>query len=67
MSRGCLESSHFAIFSMAIGVYRLQQEVFLSRAFWPVLLLTCGLALMVAAANYAPLRVAVAKVWKKRA
>ncbi|MGD0869388.1 MAG: serine/threonine-protein kinase [Bryobacteraceae bacterium] len=50
---------------LAIGVYRLQQEVFPNRAFWPVLLLTCGLALMVAAANYAALRVAVARVWKK--
>jgi hypothetical protein len=43
---------------LAVGVYRLQQEVFPDRAFWPVLLLMCGLGLMVAAANYAALRVA---------
>jgi hypothetical protein len=50
---------------LAIGVYRLQQEVFPNRAFWPVLLLTCGLGLMVAAANYAALRVAVGSLRKK--
>jgi len=31
---------------LAIGVYRLQQEVFPNRGLWPVFLLTCGLALM---------------------
>ena len=49
----------------AIGVYRLQQQVFPGRAFWPVLLLGAGLTLMLAAANYAPLRVAAARVLKK--
>ena len=52
---------------LAIGVYRLQQEVFPNRGFWPVLLLTCGLGLMVAASNYAPLRVALGRIWKRRA
>jgi len=46
----------------AIGVFRLQQDVFPGRAGWPVLLLASGLALMIAAANYAPLRVAVARM-----
>jgi hypothetical protein len=41
----------------AIGVYRLQQNVFPGRAAWPVALLAAGMALMVAAANYAPLKV----------
>jgi len=45
----------------AIGVYRLQQNVFPGRAVWPVLLLTAGLTLMVAAANYAPIRVALGR------
>ena len=48
----------------AIGVYRLQQNVFPGRAVWPVLLLTLGLTLMVAAANYAPIRVALGRAVK---
>ncbi len=50
---------------LAIGVYRLQQEVFPNHAVWPVFLLATGLALMVAAANYAPLKVAMARLLKK--
>jgi len=51
---------------LAIGVYRVQQEIFPSRAWWPVLLLVAGLGLMLAAANYAALRVAVGRVWNRR-
>jgi hypothetical protein len=43
----------------AIGVYRLQQNAFSGRAVWPVTLLATGLLLMVAATNYAPLKVAL--------
>jgi hypothetical protein len=46
---------------LAIGIYRLQQEVFPNRAWWPILLLLTGLGLMLAAANYAALRVTLAK------
>jgi serine/threonine-protein kinase len=46
---------------LAIGVYRVQEEIFPGRAFWPVLLVVLGLALMLAATNYAALRVALAK------
>ena len=46
---------------LAVGVYRLQQEVFPGRAFWPILLLIAGLGLMLAAANYAALRVALTR------
>ncbi|MGB9457417.1 MAG: serine/threonine-protein kinase [Bryobacteraceae bacterium] len=49
----------------AIGVFRLQQNVFPDRAGWPILLLACGLALMVAAANYAPLKVSLARMMKR--
>jgi uncharacterized membrane protein len=45
------------LFFFAIGVYRLQQNVFPERAAWPVALLATGMALTVAAANYAPLKV----------
>jgi hypothetical protein len=51
---------------LAIGVYRVQQEVFPGRAFWPVSLLVAGLALMLAAANYAALRVALGRVARIR-
>jgi predicted Ser/Thr protein kinase len=47
---------------LAIGMYRLQQEVFRNRAFWPMALLAAGIGLMAAAANYAPLRVALRRV-----
>lgn len=50
---------------LAIGVYRLQQEVFPNRAWWPILLLLAGLGLMAAAANYAALRVALGRGWKR--
>lgn len=46
---------------LAIGIYRVQQEVFPGRAFWPVLLVVAGLALMLAATNYAALRVALGR------
>jgi serine/threonine-protein kinase len=51
---------------LAIGVYRVQQEIFPGRAFWPVSLVVVGLALMLAAANYAPLRVALGRMVKFR-
>jgi len=50
---------------LAIGIYRLQQEVFPNRAWWPITLLLTGLGLMLAAANYAALRVWLGRVWKK--
>ncbi len=49
---------------LAVGVYRVQQEIFPGRAFWPVSLVVAGLALMLAAANYAPLRVALGRTAK---
>ena len=53
------------LFFLAIGVYRLQQQVFPGRAFWPVVLLASGLALMLTARNYAPLKVALSRGLKK--
>jgi hypothetical protein len=50
---------------LAIGIYRVQQEVFPGRAFWPVSLVVAGLALMLAATNYAALRVALGRVRKR--
>jgi hypothetical protein len=50
----------------AIGVYRLQQNVFPDRAAWPVALLATGLLLMIAATNYAPLKVGLSRLLKWR-
>jgi predicted Ser/Thr protein kinase len=50
----------------AIGGYRLQQQVFRDRAIWPAFLVATGLALMITAANYAPLKVRLAKLVKFR-
>jgi len=52
------------LFFLAIGVFRLQQEVFHDRAAWPLFLLTTGIAMMVAAAHYAPLKVALTRIFK---
>ena len=46
-------------------MFRLQRDVFPGRAGWPMLLLAIGLALMIAAANYAPLRVAAARMMRR--
>jgi serine/threonine-protein kinase len=51
---------------LAVGVYRLQQEVFPDRAFWPLLLVILGLLLMLAATNYAALRVALGRATRFR-
>jgi hypothetical protein len=53
------------ILFFAIGVYRLQQQVFPGRAFWPLGLLAAGLSLMLMASNYAPLRIALARALKR--
>jgi len=50
------------LFFFALGAFRLQQEVFRQHAFLPVFLLLAGLLLMVAAAHYAALRVALKKI-----
>ena len=48
----------------AAGVYRLQQDVLQDRAGWPITLLAFGLVLMLAATNYAPLRVALGRLFR---
>ena len=54
------------ILFLAIGIYRVQQEVFPNRAFWPLLLVVVGLGLMLAATNYAAIRVALGRMWRRR-
>jgi hypothetical protein len=47
-----------------LGMYRLQEEVLRDRAVLPLSLLLAGLALMLAAAHYAPLRLFARKILK---
>jgi predicted Ser/Thr protein kinase len=46
---------------LAIGVVRLQQDLFKDQAFWPISLLADGLILMFAAARYSSLKLALAR------
>jgi hypothetical protein len=51
---------------LAIGLVRLQQDLFKERALWPACLLVAGLMLMLGAARFSPLKMMVAR-WMKRA
>jgi hypothetical protein len=53
------------LFFFAVGVFRLQQEVFSGRAGWPLTLLLSGLALMTAAANYSAIRIGIQKIFRR--
>jgi predicted Ser/Thr protein kinase len=46
---------------LAIGIIRLQQDLFRDRALWPIGLLSAGFLLMLAAANYSRLRMTLQK------
>jgi len=45
---------------LAIGIVRLQRDLFRDRAVWPLFLLVLGLVLMLAAANYSSLKMGLA-------
>ncbi len=47
---------------LAIGIVRLQQDLFNNHAAWPVVLLFAGLLLMIAAANYPTLKTALLRL-----
>jgi hypothetical protein len=47
---------------LAIGIVRLQHDLFRDQALWPVTLLLAGIALMLAAAKYTPLKIALTRV-----
>jgi len=51
---------------LAIGIVRLEEDLFKQRATWPLGLLVAGLLLMLAAANYSPLRMAVSRAIRRR-
>ncbi len=47
---------------LAIGIVRLQHDLFKDQALWPVALLVTGIALMFAAAQYTPLKAGLTRV-----
>ncbi len=51
---------------LAIGIVRLQQDLFKGRATWPASLLVAGLILMIAAANYPSLKTVAARFWRAK-
>jgi len=53
------------LFFLAIGIVRLQQNLFENQGKWPLTLLIAGLALMIGAANYAALKITLWR-WIRR-
>ncbi len=51
---------------LAIGIIRLQQDLFKDRAAWPISLLFIGFLLMLVAINYAPMKMAVMRFLRRR-
>jgi serine/threonine protein kinase len=50
---------------LAIGITRLQQEMFKNNALWPVSLLITGLLLMYIAVNYTPVKLALTRRFRR--
>ncbi len=51
---------------LAIGIIRLQQDYFEDKAAWPLSLLLLGLILMLAAANYTPLKILLTRAVRRK-
>jgi hypothetical protein len=51
---------------LAIGIVRLEQDLFKEHAAWPLSLLIAGLLLMFAAANYSPLRMTLIRLVRRK-
>jgi uncharacterized membrane protein len=52
---------------LAVAILRLEQDFFKDRAAWPMSLLVTGLLLMLAAANCSPLKMALARLIRRKA
>jgi serine/threonine protein kinase len=50
---------------LAIGVIRLQQELFRDKAAWPIILLVMGFLLMILAVNYPGLKIAIVRLGRR--
>ena len=51
---------------LAVGVVRLQDDLFRHQASWPMSLLVTGILLMVIAANYTPIKLAIARRFRRK-
>lgn len=51
---------------LAIGIARLQQDLFHRQASWPVSLLITGILLMLIAANYTPIKLVVTRTLRRK-
>jgi uncharacterized membrane protein YoaK (UPF0700 family) len=51
---------------LAIGIVRLEQDLFKEHAAWPLSLLLTGLLMMFAAANYSPLRMTLTRLVRRK-
>jgi hypothetical protein len=51
---------------LAIGVIRLQQELFRDRAAWPIVLLVTGFSLMMLAVNYPAVKFAIGRFGRRK-
>jgi di/tricarboxylate transporter len=50
---------------LAIGLVRLQQDIFKQRSRWPILLLILGSLLMVSATRYSAIKMALARMVRR--
>jgi len=51
---------------LAIGIGRLQHDLFKERPIWPISLLAAGFLLMVFAANYTPIKLSLIRLFRRR-
>ena len=51
---------------LAIGIVRLQRDLFQDRALWPLSLLLAGLLLMIVAANYTPIKLTLLRWFRRK-
>jgi hypothetical protein len=51
---------------LAIGIVRLQHDLFKERPVWPISLLAAGFLLMVFAANYTPIKLSLIRLFRRR-
>ena len=52
---------------LAVGIIRLQRNLFYERSEWPLLLLATGILLMLAASRYTPIKVMLMRLWRRKA
>jgi hypothetical protein len=54
------------LFFLAIGIVRLQRDLFQDRALWPISLIILGFLLMILAANYTPIKLTLVRSFRRK-